>query len=432
MRRQARRVATIAALVTLGALLLAAIEGPAADEFRQRRLRIASERAEGALVLFGVADASGRVDPGPLVQESNFFYLTGCREPGAALLIEPASDGRPYRETLFLERVSQADQEWNGVRIDPGDKTAPAQTGFDQVASSDRLAERLRSAAKRYGRLYTLLGEEESSKPAPPDARTRLERLGVETEPYNLRSTLARLRMVKSASEVRAIERAVAITVDAHRASWAALRPGLTEYQLFAEMARVMIFGGALRPAYAPIVASGPNAVTLHYVELGRTIGAGELVLMDVGAEYEGYAADLTRTVPADGRFTARQREIYGWVLEAQQQSIAAARPGARLTGPGSLTEIAEQVFEFKQRGLSKRFRHSIGHFVGLDVHDPGALTTALEPGMVITIEPGLYLPDEDIGVRIEDMLLITEDGARQLSEALPSQADALERALAR
>ncbi|MEZ5366409.1 MAG: aminopeptidase P N-terminal domain-containing protein, partial [Bryobacterales bacterium] len=147
-------------MAAFSALLLAAIEGPAADELRQRRLHIAAERSEGALVLFGVGEAAGRVDPGPLVQESNFFYLTGCREPDAALLIEPATDKRPYRETLFLERVSQADQEWNGPRIDPADDTAAAQTGFDEVASSDGLGERLRAAAKRYGRLYTVLGEE--------------------------------------------------------------------------------------------------------------------------------------------------------------------------------------------------------------------------------------------------------------------------------
>jgi Xaa-Pro aminopeptidase len=429
-----RQAAWICPIVIVWISALYAVEPRAWDLYQQRRKDLAARRPEGATVLFGVSEEQGRIGPGPLVQESNFLYLTGCREPDAALLIEPAFDGRPYRETLFLTKISGVEQEWKGRRIDPADAAAAAETGFAEVLGADLLERRVRDAAKRYGRVYALLGEgpEVYGRPATSGARDRLEQLGVKVQPYNIRSTIAEMRLIKSDLEVRAIERAVAASVAAHEAAWRTLRPGMAEYEVFAEMSRAMIRLGALRPAYPPIVASGANATTLHYIELTSEIQPGDLVLMDVGGEYRGYAADLTRTVPASGRFTARQREVYNWVLEAQEQAIAAARPGAKLTGAGSLTELVEQFFESKQRGLSQRFRHSIGHFVGLDVHDPSPLSATLAPGMVITIEPGVYLPDEGLGVRIEDMLLITEDGPRVLSAELPREAADIERAMQR
>jgi Xaa-Pro aminopeptidase len=429
-----RRAAWICPILIVWISALYAVELPAWDAFQQRRRDLASRMPEGAIVLLGVSEEQGHIGPGPLVQESNFFYLSGCREPDAALLIEPASEGRPYRETLFLTKASGVEQEWKGRRIDPADGAAAAETGFAEVLGADSLERRVREAAKRYGRIYALLGEgpEVFGRASASAIRARLDAWGVKAEPYNIRPTIAEMRLIKSDAEVRAIERAVAATVAAHEAAWRVLRPGLAEYEVFAEMSRAMILLGALRPAYPPIVASGANATTLHYIELTSQIQPSELVLMDVGGEYRGYAADLTRTAPANGRFTPRQREVYEWVLEAQKKAIAAAGPGAKLAGSGSLTELVEQYFESKQKGLSQRLRHSVGHFIGLDVHDPSPLSTPLEPGMVITIEPGLYLPDEGLGIRIEDMLLITEDGARVLSAALPREAAEIERAMQR
>ncbi len=432
MRTRAYTALRLAAAALACLAAVSGLEPDRWDLYQQRRRAIAAERPQGALVLFGVDEQQGRISPGPFLQESNFYYLSGCRQPDATLLIEPAADGRPYRETLFLTQSTGEEQEWNGRRIDPSSELAPAETGFAEVLDSSRLAGRLRSARKRYGRVYTLLGEgpEVYGRPRAPDAEERFAALGVTAEPYNLRSTIARMRLVKSDAEVRWIERAVQASVAAHLEAWRALRPGLAEYEVFAPMSRALILGGAVRPAYPPIIASGANATTLHYVDLTSSIEPGALVLMDVGGEVEGYAADLTRTVPADGRFSPRQREVYEWVLEAQREAIAAARPGARLVGPGSLTERIENVFDSNKRGLAKRFRHAAGHFVGLDVHDPGPLGAVLAAGMVITIEPGLYLPQEGIGVRIEDMLLITEDGARVLSSALPREPEEIERIL--
>jgi Xaa-Pro aminopeptidase len=192
---------------------------------------------------------------------------------------------------------------------------------------------------------------------------------------------------------------------------------------------------GCLRAAYTPIIGSGENSTILHYSQATRRLQPGELIVMDVGGEYGHYAADITRTVPVDGRFTPRQREIYEIVLRAQQAALDAVRPGMILGGHGdnSLTEIVRAYFnshgtDRDGQPLGRYFNHGLGHHVGLEVHDPGDTGEPLQPGMVVTIEPGLYLPQEGIGVRIEDMVLITEDGAEVLSRDLPKDPDMVER----
>jgi Xaa-Pro aminopeptidase len=191
---------------------------------------------------------------------------------------------------------------------------------------------------------------------------------------------------------------------------------------------------GCDRSAYSPIVGSGPNSVVLHYMTNHRRIDSGEVVLMDVGAECSDYATDVTRTVPANGKFTARQREIYDIVLGAQKAAIAAVKPGAHMHGDGaSLQQIAYEYINTHGKDshgapLGKYFTHGLSHFVGLDVHDPGDTNQPLKAGMVITIEPGIYLPEENIGVRIEDTILVTENGAKVLSAGLPREAAEIEK----
>jgi len=221
----------------------------------------------------------------------------------------------------------------------------------------------------------------------------------------------------------------VAATAAGHRAAWKRIRPGLTEYEVYAAMAPVLLQHGSLRPAYPPILGSGGNSVILHYTRNTGVLEAGDLLLMDVGGEYGHYAADITRTVPVSGKFTERQREVYELTLRAHEAVIAAVRPGMRLSGngPDSLTQIAREVFSRHSKRLARSFPHAVGHYVGLDVHDPGNLREPLEEGMVITVEPGLYLPDEGFGVRIEDMLVVTADGARLLGPELPRTADEIE-----
>jgi Xaa-Pro aminopeptidase len=202
-------------------------------------------------------------------------------------------------------------------------------------------------------------------------------------------------------------------------------------------MTAVYFDSGCERNAYAPIVASGPNAVTLHYNRNDRRMDAGELLLMDVGAECAMYAADLTRTIPVSGKFTARQRELYEIVLGAQRAAIAAAKPGMTLAREGakSLFLVAKNYMDASGKSASGKplgdyFTHGLGHHIGLDVHDPGVPAAPLEAGNVITIEPGIYIPEEGIGIRIEDMILITETGAKVLSAGLPSAPEEIEKIL--
>jgi Xaa-Pro aminopeptidase len=192
---------------------------------------------------------------------------------------------------------------------------------------------------------------------------------------------------------------------------------------------------GCERSAYAPIIGSGPNSILLHYAANRRKIEAGDVVVIDAGGEYQGYASDVTRTIPAGGKFTARQREIYGIVLAAQKAAIAAVKPGMKLRGDdaSSLLKIAMNYInthgkDLHGQPLGQYFIHGLGHYVGLEVHDPGSFDAPLEAGMVITIEPGIYIPEENLGVRIEDTVLVTPSGGEVLSSALPKEAEEIER----
>jgi len=250
---------------------------------------------------------------------------------------------------------------------------------------------------------------------------------------------IARLRAQKSDAEIAMIQHSTDVTMEAHRAAWAAIKPGLFEYQVAAVMTGTSLGSGCARVAYAPIVGSGPNAAVLHYSKNNRRMDSGELLLMDVAAECGMYASDITRTVPVNGKFTARQRDLYNVVLGAQKAAIAAIKPGMTIArdGPNSLNTIAREYMNThgKDRSgepLGKYFIHGLSHHVGLDVHDPSDPSQPLEAGMVITVEPGLYLPEEGIGIRIEDVVLVTETGAKVLSAGLPREADEIEKALAR
>jgi Xaa-Pro aminopeptidase len=211
------------------------------------------------------------------------------------------------------------------------------------------------------------------------------------------------------------------------------------EYQVVASMAAVYLDRGCERGAYAPMVTSGPNGVFLHYEINKRRMETGDLLLMDVGAECAGYAADVTRTIPVDGHFTPRQLELYNAVLGAQRAVIELVKPGVTIgrDTPNSLQNVAMAYLnshghDLHGRPLGKYFTHGISHHIGLEVHDPADLTAPLEEGNVISVEPGLYIPEEGIGIRIEDMVLVTHDGSRVLSTALPKDAAEIERRMAR
>jgi Xaa-Pro aminopeptidase len=245
------------------------------------------------------------------------------------------------------------------------------------------------------------------------------------------------MRQVKSPGELALIQKAIDLSIDAQLDAMKRMRPGLFEYQVAARIKEIHEMGGCEREAYAPVVGAGFNSTVLHYSILNDQILDGDVIVIDAGGEYGGYAADITRTLPANGKFTPRQREIYDIVLGAQSAALAAVKPGAVLYGgKDSLQQIAMDYINTHGRdkeghSLGRYYPHGLGHHLGLDVHDPGDRARPLEPGMVITIEPGIYIPEENLGVRIEDDVLVTKDGYQLLTARLPRSADEIEKVMA-
>jgi Xaa-Pro aminopeptidase len=252
-------------------------------------------------------------------------------------------------------------------------------------------------------------------------------------EPAPLAPIMARLRLVKDADELRRLQRAIDITVAAHEEVWRLAEPGMHEYEFEAAAEYVFRAHGAERVGFPSIVGSGPNTTVLHYDRNRRRTEPGDLVVVDIGAEFGYFSADITRTFPVSGTFTPRQRSLYELVLGAQQAALDRVRPGVTMA---ELNRVARDHIERASGELcgaescNRYFIHGLSHWLGMDVHDVGEYGTVLAPGMVLTVEPGLYLPEESLGIRIEDDVLVTEDGYRLLSGALPRDPEAVERVM--
>ncbi len=400
--------------------------------YANRRRALAEAVGDGLIVLLGYDEYLGQSGYSSFRQESHFYYLTGHNEPGSALVIAPERGDEPYTEILFVPDTNDHTSIWLGPRLSVDDAL---DLGTGEVLPSSKLNSQVRTLLRDRKRLYGLLpngpGRDRS---ATESLLARLQDVGRRKDVRDIRANLARQRMVKSSSEIELIQKAVDASIEGHLAAWKLIRAGVSEHQVAAAMVGATMTAGCQRMAYPPIVGSGANSTILHYDRNQSQLAAGEVVLMDVGGEYGHYAADVTRTVPTDGKFTDRQREIYNLVLGAQRAAIAAAKPGVQLNGhgPSDLTGIVERHFErHGEPGMGSKFTHGLGHQVGLDVHDPSPPTDELKPGMVFTIEPGLYLPDEGFGVRIEDMLVVTESGAEVMTERLPKDSDKIEAAMA-
>lgn len=381
------------------------------------------------IALLGHDEFAGRSGFTGFRQESNFYYLTGRSEPGAALLLAPARGRHPYREVLFLPRRGPMAEKWSGPSLSPD---AARGLGFEESLDRDRFRDELRTLLRDRKRLYGLL---------PPglgrEGRESLEQLRDEAgtqDVRDVRADLARMRSVKAPGEIALLQEAVRATESAYRAAWAVVRAGASERSVAAEFVGAAFRAGCERLAFPPMAGSGANAAVLHYQRNDSVMRSGELLLMDAGAECSRYAADMARTVPVKGRFDPEQRRLYEVVLGARDAVVAAARPGVTLGGPapGSLLSVAERSMRSRApRGVSTRLPHALGHHVGLDVHDPAPFRAPLRKGMVIAVEPGIYLPERGVGIRVEDMIEITDDGCRVMSAGLPVEADAVESALA-
>jgi Xaa-Pro aminopeptidase len=415
--------------------------------YAQRRAKLA-QQIDAPIILWGYTGREEVSEAYIFAQEENFYYLTGHNEEGAALIIFPAKqptaaqvhDTALPSEILFLPAKDPAKEKWNGVRMSPSDPGIDARTGFAAVQSFSEMRSAVEHLAPFYPNLYTILPyeKEEGGYPHEKQVVDWLQLVAPQAKLKDIRFQIETLRQIKSPGELEFLQQAIEVSLDAHFAAMKMMRPGLYEYQIAAKMVEIHAMGGSEAEGYAPIVGAGPNSTALHYDKLSRKIQDGDIVVMDVGAQYSGYSADITRTIPANGKFTARQREIYEIVLGAQNASLAAMKPGSNVCNKGgnSAYRIAYDYInshgqDLHGKPLGKYFIHGLSHHIGLNVHDPGGACQPLQAGMVITDEPGIYIPEENLGVRIEDDVLITETGSKLLSARLPRSPDEIEKIMA-
>ncbi|MGH9601677.1 MAG: aminopeptidase P N-terminal domain-containing protein [Terriglobales bacterium] len=439
-------------LLLLTATLCSAIERQSNADYRARRQALAARTNGGAVVLFAATEAEGPNALYGFRQDDNFYYLTGWAEPGGALLIAPAveakgsSPARPYTEVFFLPQRNATQERWTGPKLGPGDAKAPEITGFDRVLPVDAMRDELaRILPQPRAAVYTDVRE--AGEAASPSA------VGVEwlrranafpnyVSFSDVKPLAHGLRFTKDKGEAALIRKATDASIAAHQAVHKAMRPGVTEQQIAALMQYEFGRRGCERPAYAPIVGAGFNGTVLHYSQNSATLADGDLVVMDVGGEYSMYATDITRTLPANGKFAAREREIYNIVLgalEAAEKAFVAGKTTLSRSGDNSLQKVAYDYInshgkDLHGQPLGKYFIHGLSHSVGLNVHDPGYVTDApVGKGAVFTIEPGIYIPEEKLGVRIEDMFYVDENGKLvNLTAGLARTVEDIERAMAK
>ncbi len=422
----------------------------------ERRLRFTRAMGGGAALIVSQPEAFRNNDTlHEYRQNSDLHYLSGFEEPEAALLLLP--DHPEHRFVIFLRPRDPEKEVWTGRRV--GVDRAPGQLGADAAYPISELAERLPAYLEGADRLYLNLGTDPAKDLLALEMLNRTRRSARAGKPGPTRlidasEILHEMRLRKDPIEIGSLERAARISAAAHRAAMAAVRPGAYEYEIQAVIEYVFRRAGCHRWAYASIVASGANATILHYEANSRQMQEGDLLLIDAAGEMEYVAADITRTFPVSGRFLPAQRRLYEIVLEAEKRAIAAARPGHRfddvhqaalqtiVEGLISVGLLSGSVAEAIQSESYRRyFMHKTSHWLGMDVHDVGRYQTdgaprPLEPGMVLTVEPGIYVPEDDseappefrgIGIRIEDDVLITESGSRVLTADVPKEVDELE-----
>jgi Xaa-Pro aminopeptidase len=418
--------------------------------FLARRKRVLDAIAPGATAILPSAPVAIRSGDVEFIyrQDSDFYYLTGFAEPESVALLSP---GHPDGEFVMFVRPRDKEREtWTGRRA--GVEGAIVEYGADKAYVIDELEKILPRYLEKSDRVHYPLGLNEKMDERVLKlvrwAHSMRPRIGVgPSSIIDPRDIIHEARLKKEPAELESMRRAMAISAEAHKRAMTKARGGMKEWQIEAEVDYAFRSNGATCPSYPSIIASGPNAATLHYINNDREMRTGELLLIDAGAEYDFYAADITRTSPIGARFTALQRSIYEVVLEAQRQAIEVIKPGVRFDDPheaalrvlvdgmrqlGILHGSAAEIIE---SGAYRRYyMHRTSHWLGMDVHDVGlyrvdGASRVLEPGMVLTVEPGLYIdPDDEdvpesfrgIGIRIEDDVLVTDDGHDVMTAATP------------
>lgn len=397
---------------------------------------------EGMIILFGDSLPS---PGGHFRQDNDFYYLTGIEDIGAILLLAPKTN----ESFLFLPRQTPREIMVEGENL-LQDEEAKQMTGFTEIHPVSYFDEFIARNAREYGLKFHLrLSPRDSVDNARWETLIFTGRKNrshyndqISLDNYRIKKLKERypviscqditpvideLRLIKSAEEIGILRRNGEISAEAVKQAMLATGPGVFEYQIEAEAMHVILRNGAKGAAYPPIVGSGPNSCTWHYDENSRKAEAGDLVLMDFGADLDYLCMDITRTWPVSGKFTAEQREIYQIVLAVQKACIEAYRPGV------TTEDVRKHVAAvLKSKGMDPRgLRGGIGHYVGMAVHDVGARGIPLKEGMVFAIEPALYYPEKNIGIRIEDTILITKDGCEVLTKDVPKEIEEIEKLMA-
>ncbi|MGD0522367.1 MAG: aminopeptidase P N-terminal domain-containing protein [Terracidiphilus sp.] len=442
------RFSCIAAVLAISLVPLAhSLEKQPFSVYRARRVALGARLHGGVAVLFAAEEAE--LDLMPYRQDEDFYYLTGWNEPGAALMIvagDPqAQPTRAYKEILFLPTRDLRLEKYTGAKLDAASPGVAEAAGVNAVQPMTELAGVLNGLIAADRGLTRNVWTQPQAQQASALLGFTAATLGVDANAVTAQDVTkptAQLRVVKDAGEIALIRKATEASIQAQRVMMKSARPGVTERALAGKMTAVWMEGGCERPAYAPIVGSGINSTTLHYSENTRTLEDGDILLVDAACEYSMYANDITRTVPVNGHFTPRQREIYNIVLGAQQAAIDAFVAGKSKINdrdrkdPDSLDNAAYNYInthgkDLHGQPLGQYWLHGLGHMMGIDVHDPADYPAVLKPGMVFTIEPGVYIPEEKLGVRIECDFLVGEDGKLiDLDGDLPHTVDEVEAAM--
>jgi len=421
-----------------------------ADLYTRNRAKFTAALPQGSLAVLYANDLMPTNSDGHFrfQQNTNFFYLTGIDQEQCALVLFPSGPRERYREVLFIRRSDEHAKLWEGWKYSPDE--ARAASGIRDVRYFDQLEDFLLSTLCFADTVYLDFNEHDRNRIVYPTPAHRLaQRLQAEFPAHRIARAnpiLGDLRLAKEPEEIAQMQRAADITGHAYRRVLQTLKPGMIEYQVEAEILAEFLRHGASGPAYESIIASGGNACILHYIMNDQPCQDGDLVLMDFGAQYGNYAADLSRTIPVNGKFTPRQKAVYEAVLRVHNNAVQRLVPGAdseachhaaladteqELLQLGLLTDADIKAEKNRYDATRKYFPHGLGHPLGLDTHDVGSRFAPYRLGGVFTIEPGIYIPQEGIGVRIENDYVITPDGPRNLMAGFPITVEEIEAAMA-
>ena len=414
--------------------------------FIENRKKFAAQLPPNSMAILFASDEMPRSADQAFVfrQNPDLFWLTGIDQEKTILIIYPDCPNPIYREALFLRKTNEIIAVWEGHKYTK--EEAKAASGIDKINWTESFEEVLPSLMAYCEHVYLNLNENDRAANEVPYKDVRFaNELKYKFPAHSIKRLgpiMSKLRSVKHATEIELIQRACNITRDAFIRVCKFMKPGVMEYEVEAEIIHEFIRQRATGHAYTPIIASGYNACVLHYIENNRVCNDGDLVLMDFGAEYANYAADLTRTIPANGKFTQRQKDVYNAVLRVMKQAKTMLKPGAiladynkevgnimetELIGLGLLNkdDVAKQD---KENPLYKKYyMHGASHFLGIDVHDIGDRYAPMQIGNVFTCEPGIYIPEEKLGIRIENDILITENGIIDLMQNIPIEIEEIE-----